>query len=92
MGDTGRQKISAVVMIYNEERQIRECLKTITWVDEIVICDSFSTDRTVEICREFTDRIYQREFDNFGNQRKWLQDKPAHDWVWYVEGDERCYS
>ncbi|MFA5100222.1 MAG: glycosyltransferase family 2 protein [Candidatus Omnitrophota bacterium] len=82
-------KISAVVMIYNEEAQIRECLETIKWVDEIVICDSFSTDRTVEICREYTDKIYQRVFDNFGNQKRWLMDKPSHEWVLFVEADER---
>jgi glycosyltransferase involved in cell wall biosynthesis len=82
-------KISAVVMIYNEEAQIRQCLETIKWVDEIVICDSFSTDRTIEICREYTDKIYQRKFDNFANQKKWLLDKPAHEWVLFVEADER---
>lgn len=82
-------KISAVVMIYNEEAQIRQCLDTVRWVDEIVICDSFSTDRTVEICRQYTDKIYQRRFDNFGNQKRWLMDKPSHEWVLFVEADER---
>ena len=82
-------KISAVVMIYNEEKQIHACLNTIKWVDEIVICDSFSTDRTIEICREYTDKIYQRKFDNFGNQKRWTLDKPSHEWVLFVEADER---
>jgi len=82
-------KISATVFIYNEDWQIRDCLETIKWVDEIVICDSFSTDRTIEICREYTDKIYQRKFDNFGNQKNWTLDKPSHDWVLYVEADER---
>ncbi len=82
-------KISAVVMIYNEEAQIRQCLDTVKWVDEIVICDSFSIDRTIEICREYTDKIYQRAFDNFGSQKRWLMDKPSHEWVLFVEADER---
>lgn len=82
-------KISAVVMIYNEEFQIRDCLESIKWADEIVICDSFSTDRTVEICREYTDKIYQRKFDNFGNQKSWTLNMPAHEWVLDVEADER---
>ncbi|HOW42474.1 MAG TPA: glycosyltransferase family 2 protein [Candidatus Omnitrophota bacterium] len=82
-------KISAVVMIYNEEKQIRACLETIRWVDEIVICDSYSTDRTVEICREYTDKIFQRRFDNFGAQKSWTLDKPGHEWVLFVEADER---
>jgi glycosyltransferase involved in cell wall biosynthesis len=82
-------KISAVVMIYNEEAQIRDCLKTIAWVDEIVICDSFSTDKTLEICREFTDKIFQRKFDNFGNQKRWTLGPPSHEWVIFFEADER---
>lgn len=76
-------------MIYNEEAQIKECLDTIIWVDEIIICDSFSTDRTVEICRAYTDRIYQRKFDDFGHQKHWLLDKPSYEWVLFVEADER---
>lgn len=79
-------------MIYNEEAQIRQCLDTVKWVDEIVICDSFSTDRTIDICREYTDKIYQRKFDNFGNQKKWLMDKPSNEWVLFVEADERFPS
>jgi glycosyltransferase involved in cell wall biosynthesis len=82
-------KISAVLMIYNEEAQIRQCLDTITWVDEIVICDSYSTDKTIEICRKYTDKIYQRKFDDFGHQKKWLLDKPTFEWVLFVEADER---
>jgi glycosyltransferase involved in cell wall biosynthesis len=87
--DAGRIKISAIVLVYNEEKQIRDCLETIKWVDEIVICDSYSTDKTIEICREYTDKIYQRKFDNFGNQKSWTLDKPSHEWVLYVEADER---
>ena len=64
--DTKSTKISAIVLIYNEDWQIRDCLETIKWADEIIICDSFSTDRTIEICREYTDKIYQRKFDDFG--------------------------
>lgn len=76
-------------MVYNEEAQIRQCLDTVKWADEIVICDSFSTDGTVAIAREYTDKIFQRKFDNFGDQKKWTLDKPAHEWVLFVEADER---
>ncbi len=82
-------KISAVLMIYNEAAQIRDCIETVKWADEIVVCDSYSTDGTVEICREYTDRIFQRKFDNFGNQKLWTLDKPSHEWVLFVEADER---
>jgi len=82
-------QISAIVMIYNEDWQIRDCLETIKWVDEIIICDSFSTDRTIEICREYTDKVYQRKFDDFGSQKSWALSVPSHDWVLCVEADER---
>ena len=88
MDDKGPE-ISAMVMIYNEAWQIRDCLDTIKWVDEIVICDSFSDDGTVEICREYTDKIYQRKFDNFANQKKWMLSKPSNRWGLFVEADER---
>jgi glycosyltransferase involved in cell wall biosynthesis len=82
-------RISALLMIYNEASQIRECIETVKWADEIVVCDSYSTDGTVEICREYTDRIFQREFDNFGDQKLWTLDKPSNEWVLFVEADER---
>ena len=88
--DTGLvPKVSVLLMVYNEERQIRACLETVKWADEIVVCDSFSTDSTVAICREYTDRIYQRKFDNFGDHKAWTLDKPSHEWVFFMEADER---
>lgn len=81
--------VSALLMVYNEQDQIRDCLETVKWADEIVVCDSFSTDRTVEICREYTHQIYQRRFDDFGSQKKWTLDKPSCEWVLFVEADER---
>lgn len=59
-----REKISACVISHNEELKIRRCLGSLTWCDEIVVVDSFSTDRTVDICREFTDRVYQHGLNN----------------------------
>ena len=54
------QPISATVITHNEERNIREALQSLSWVDEIVIVDSGSSDATLEICRAFTDKIFQR--------------------------------
>ena len=55
-------------MTFNEENKIRRCLESLTWCDEIVIADSFSTDGTIEICREFTDRVYQHEWRGYIGQ------------------------
>ena len=55
-----RERLSCTVICYDEEENIRAALESVKWCDEIVVVDSFSTDRTLEICREYTDRIYQR--------------------------------
>jgi glycosyltransferase involved in cell wall biosynthesis len=54
--------VSAIVVCFNEERNIGACLDSLRWCDEIVVVDSFSTDRTVEICRQYTDRVVQRKW------------------------------
>jgi glycosyltransferase involved in cell wall biosynthesis len=55
-----RPGISAVVICFNEEENIGPCLESLKWCDEIIVVDSFSTDKTLEICRRCTDRIIQR--------------------------------
>ena len=55
------RKISAVIVAHNEERNIRACLETVRWADEIVAVDNFSTDATQQIVREFTDKVFQHE-------------------------------
>ena len=81
--------ISALVLTYNEEDYIENCLKSIKWVDEIVVIDSYSDDRTTEIAEKYTDKIYKRKFDNFSSQRNYGLDKMQGDWVLVVDADER---
>jgi len=83
-----REKISACVAVFNEERKIGRCLQSLAWCDEIVIVDSFSTDRTVEVCREFTDRVYQREWLGYVGQRNMVRDLALHPWVLSMDSDE----
>jgi glycosyltransferase involved in cell wall biosynthesis len=83
-----RDKISACIITFNEENNIRRCLESVTWCDEIVILDSFSTDRTIEICREFTDRIYQHKWMGYVGQRNLIRKKARHEWVLYLDADE----
>lgn len=80
--------VSAIVVCFNEEDNIARCLRSLRWCDEIVVVDSFSTDRTVEICREFTDLIIQREWAGYGNQKAFAQSKATKDWVLSVDSDE----
>jgi len=83
-----REKISACVMTCNEERNIRRCLESIMWCDEIVVVDSFSTDRTIEICREYTDKVLQHEWLGYIGQRNLMRRMAVHPWVLYIDADE----
>ncbi|MCA1626287.1 MAG: glycosyltransferase, partial [Acidobacteria bacterium] len=58
-------KISAKINVYNEEENIAAVCETVQWADEIVIVDSNSTDRTVELARRYTDRIFNHEFRGY---------------------------
>lgn len=82
---------SIVILTYNEEENISHCLKTVDWADDVVVLDSFSTDRTCDIARESGARVFQRTFDDFGGQRNYAQDEIdlKHDWVFHLDADER---
>ncbi|MGB9618848.1 MAG: glycosyltransferase family 2 protein [Armatimonadota bacterium] len=80
--------LSACVITLNEEANIERCLTSLSFADEIVVVDSFSTDRTVEIARRFTDRVVQREFSGFSDQKNAALEIAAQDWVLFVDADE----
>ncbi len=81
--------ISAIVVCFNEEDNIRECLESLKWCDEIVVVDSFSTDRTVEICRQYTDRVIQRPWAGYRDQKAFAHSQATREWVFLVDADER---
>lgn len=83
-----RERISACVIVFNEERKIRRCLESLTWCDEIVVLDSFSTDRTIEICREYTDRIFQHVWLGYVGQRNKIRELARYPWVLNLDSDE----
>ena len=85
-------KISACILTKNEEENIEKCLQNIApYVDEIVIVDGFSEDKTVEIARKYTDKIFQREFSgSFAVERNYSIEKSTGDWVFIVDPDEVC--
>lgn len=84
-----RVPISGVVITFNEAENLRECLESLDWVDELVVVDSFSTDRTVEIARELTPKVYQRPWAGFVAQKNDACSLAEHDWVFSVDADER---
>ena len=82
--------ITAVVIAYNDEPNMRACLESITWADEIIVVDSHSTDATERISREFTEKVYQHDFHGFGRLRNEALAHATHDWVFSLDTDERA--
>ncbi len=84
--------ISVVVLTFNEEANIAPCLESIAgWAHEIFVVDSGSTDRTLEVVRKFTDKVFYHPFENYSIQRNWAQaNLPiTNDWVCHIDADER---
>ncbi len=83
--------ISVLVLTLNEAINIGACLESVSWCDDVVVLDSHSTDRTVEIARAAGARVVQRAFDNYANQRNHgLKDvQYKHAWVLMLDADER---
>lgn len=82
--------ISALIMTWNEEINLPACLASLSWCDDIVVLDSFSTDRTVEIAREAGARVVKRRYDTEDRQRMFglTKIKFKHDWVYTPDADE----
>lgn len=84
------KKLSAVIIVHNEEKNIKACLTNIKAVaDEIIVLDSYSTDKTIERCKPYTNKIYQQEFKGFGQQKQDAVSKASHEWILQIDADER---
>jgi len=82
------EKLSAVIITKNEERNIERCLRSVSWVDEIVVVDSGSQDRTLDICRQFGCKIIETEWLGFGPTKQHAVNAATHDWVLSIDADE----
>lgn len=81
--------ISAVILARNEEQNIRNCLETVRWCDEIVVVDMQSTDRTVAIAGEYTDRIFTHEIVSaFDIAKKYAVEQAVGEWILLIDADE----
>jgi glycosyltransferase involved in cell wall biosynthesis len=85
-----RPALTALVTTFNEEANIRECLESLAFADEILLVDSFSTDRTVAIARSFPKlRLVQREYLGSAAQKNWAMDQVTTPWILILDADER---
>lgn len=84
-------KISALLIVYNEEKNIEEALKSVEFADEIIVLDSFSTDNTTEIIKsKFPNvKLYQNKFEDFTKQRNLCISYAKNDWILFLDADER---
>lgn len=82
--------ISVVILTHNEETNIGRCLDAVSWSDDILVVDSFSDDRTVEISKRYGARVIQRAFKDFSSQRNFAseQGELKHEWVLHLDADE----
>lgn len=84
-----RRPLTVIVPTYNEEAMIGGCLESARFADEIIVVDSFSSDHTVAIAREFGIRILEHEFEGYARQKNWAIPQASHEWVLQLDADER---
>ena len=81
--------MSAIVITKNEADAIADALASLSWADEIVVVDAESTDNTVAIARQFTDRVYVRPWNGYVEQKNHAASLATHDWIFSLDADER---
>jgi hypothetical protein len=84
-----QNKISVIIITGNEEKNIRDCLKSVSWADEIIVVDSESTDLTVKIVKEFTEKVFIHKWEGFALQKSYALNLAKNDWILSLDADER---
>ena len=86
---TNFSELSVIVITKNEELNIRTCLDSVAWADEIIVVDSGSQDKTVAICREFTPHVFVHDWPGFGPQKNRALNYASKNWILSLDADER---
>jgi len=83
--------VTVIIFTLDEEVHLPKCLMSVAWCDDVIVVDSFSHDRTEEVCRIAAGRFFQHAFTGFGDQRNWALENtaPNHEWVLILDADER---
>lgn len=89
---SARPRLSAIITTFNEEANIAGCIDSLLWCDEILVVDSFSTDRTPEIVRGYPEKVrfFQRTYFGSASQKNWAMDQVTFEWILIFDADERC--
>ncbi|HEX9934440.1 MAG TPA: glycosyltransferase family 2 protein [bacterium] len=86
---THRSSVSAVLIVFNEERNLAACLESVKWADEVIVVDGHSTDRTPELARQSGAKVYQNTFSGYGPQKQFALERAACGWILSIDADER---
>ncbi len=89
MTNLKRPHLAAVVITRDEEKNIGACLESLDFADRLIVVDSGSQDRTVEIARKYTDLVFERAWTGYGDQKNFAIERAERDWVLVVDADER---
>jgi glycosyltransferase involved in cell wall biosynthesis len=81
--------VTATVITKDEADSIADALKSLSWADEIIVVDAESTDQTVAIARQYTDRVYVRAWTGYVDQKNYAASLATHDWIFSLDADER---
>jgi glycosyltransferase involved in cell wall biosynthesis len=82
-------RLSVTIIAWNEEERLRACLESVAWAEEILVIDAESSDKTVQVAREFTDKIWVRPWPGFAEQKNFALDQATGEWVLSLDADER---
>lgn len=88
----GANKVGVVIIAKNEEKNIVDCLKSVSWADEIIVVDDGSTDRTKEISKKFGALVFDFQSNDFSQRRNFGTTKISSSWVLHIDADERVIS
>lgn len=81
--------VSVIIVTKNEEKNIRDALESVKDFEDIVVVDSFSNDNTIDICKAYTDRVFQHEWQGYAKQKQMAVDYAEKQWVLILDADER---
>ncbi len=83
------KKISTILITYNAEATLEQCLKSVAPIsDEIIVVDSLSTDATLSIAKQFTNRVYSQEWQGYSRQKEIAIEKTNNSWILWIDSDE----
>jgi len=82
-------EISVIIITGNEQKNIKDCLESVKWTNEIIVVDSESTDNTIEIAEIYTKKVFINPWSGYSDQKKYALSKASNEWVLSIDADER---